>query len=120
MQSTGQASTQAVSLVPMQGSAITYAIWIYFPVRDRPYHSAEGKNKLPRIIPGWRSQRGLFFRAAVHKPDDPRDGRIFEFLDILNYGDQNRSVLLHRSGLLLLGPRVQLLSGFNLVDFTRQ
>src|ERR1035438_687450 len=26
MQSTGQASTQAVSLVPMQGSAITYAI----------------------------------------------------------------------------------------------
>src|ERR1041384_7531310 len=30
MQSTGQASTQAVSLVPMQGSAITYAI-DYFP-----------------------------------------------------------------------------------------
>jgi hypothetical protein len=26
MQSTGQASTQAASLVPMQGSAITYAI----------------------------------------------------------------------------------------------
>jgi hypothetical protein len=26
MQSTGQASTQAVSLVPMQGSAITYAM----------------------------------------------------------------------------------------------
>src|SRR5262245_56105097 len=29
MQSTGQASTQAVSLVPMQGSAITYAIDIF-------------------------------------------------------------------------------------------
>src|ERR1035441_4593871 len=28
MQSTGQASTQAVSLVPMQGSAITYAIGV--------------------------------------------------------------------------------------------
>jgi hypothetical protein len=28
MQSTGQASTQAVSLVPMQGSAITYAILV--------------------------------------------------------------------------------------------
>ena len=28
MQSTGQASTHAVSLVPMQGSAITYAIEI--------------------------------------------------------------------------------------------
>jgi hypothetical protein len=27
MQSTGQASTQAVSLVPMHGSAMTYAIW---------------------------------------------------------------------------------------------
>jgi hypothetical protein len=26
MQSTGQTSTQAVSFVPMQGSAITYAI----------------------------------------------------------------------------------------------
>src|SRR5690349_5491652 len=29
MQSTGHASTQAVSLVPIQGSAITYAIWFY-------------------------------------------------------------------------------------------
>src|ERR1022692_1951947 len=45
MQSTGQASTQAVSLVPMQGSAITYAMDIFSPVRDRPYHSAEGKHK---------------------------------------------------------------------------
>src|ERR1035441_86619 len=33
MQSTGQASTQAVSLVPMQGSAITYAIAIVFQVQ---------------------------------------------------------------------------------------
>src|SRR5580693_5796687 len=30
MQSTGQTSTQAVSFVPMQGSAITYAIHISF------------------------------------------------------------------------------------------
>src|SRR6476620_7347929 len=32
MQSTGQASTQAASLVPMQGSAITYAIRVKFSV----------------------------------------------------------------------------------------
>ena len=34
MQSTGQASMHAVSLVPMQGSAITYAIRISTPARD--------------------------------------------------------------------------------------
>jgi hypothetical protein len=32
MQSTGHASTQAVSLVPIQGSAITYAIIKNLPV----------------------------------------------------------------------------------------
>src|ERR1700752_3476459 len=39
MQSTGQASTQAVSFVPMQGSAITYAIAVYSQV---PIHSTKG------------------------------------------------------------------------------
>src|SRR5580658_9491473 len=34
MQSTGQASTHAMSLVPMQGSAITYAIESVSPARD--------------------------------------------------------------------------------------
>src|ERR1041384_7679296 len=38
MQSTGQASTQAVSFVPMQGSAITYAIDVVFP-NTYTYHS---------------------------------------------------------------------------------
>jgi hypothetical protein len=34
MQSTGQASTQAVSLVPIQGSAITYAIGVFSQVHQ--------------------------------------------------------------------------------------
>src|SRR5215208_8167891 len=42
MQSTGQASTQAVSFVPMQGSAITYAIDVVFP-DTYTYHTSFGK-----------------------------------------------------------------------------
>jgi hypothetical protein len=34
MQSTGHASTHAVSLVPMQGSAITYAISAFSPMKS--------------------------------------------------------------------------------------
>jgi hypothetical protein len=34
MQSTGHASTQAASLVPMQGSAITYAIKVLVSVKN--------------------------------------------------------------------------------------
>src|ERR1035441_2088338 len=44
MQSTGQASTQAVSLVPIQGSAITYAIGVFSQV---PIHNtADGETQL--------------------------------------------------------------------------
>src|SRR5919199_6333372 len=35
MQSTGQTSTQELSLVPMQGSAMTYAIWVPQSCRER-------------------------------------------------------------------------------------
>src|SRR5215470_4050439 len=48
MQSTGQASTQAASLVPMQGSAITYAIAVV------------GLRHLGVPQPGWKyNPRGL-------------------------------------------------------------
>src|SRR5579864_537798 len=49
MQSTGQASTQAVSFVPMQGSAITYAIAVVVPStigiaqRGRKYKPCSGQ-----------------------------------------------------------------------------
>src|ERR1700733_6406057 len=47
MQSTGQASTQAVSLVPMQGSAIMYAI-VYFPEElDHSIGPRENTSRLP-------------------------------------------------------------------------
>src|SRR5664279_2525478 len=42
MQSTGQASTQAVSLVPIQGSAITYAIGVFSQV---PIHNTAEREK---------------------------------------------------------------------------
>ena len=48
MQSTGQASTQAVSLVPTQGSAITYAIFeLYHRVlASANFGAGEGREML--------------------------------------------------------------------------
>src|ERR1035441_1339474 len=43
MQSTGQASTQAVSFVPMQGSAITYAMAVVSP--GIPYIAQPNREK---------------------------------------------------------------------------
>src|ERR1035441_4776614 len=61
MQSTGQASTQAVSLVPMQGSAITYAIAIVFQVQYISQRNPETQIRSCQ----WR-----------RKPGDPVSSRI--------------------------------------------
>src|SRR6476646_12122256 len=81
MQSTGQASTQAASFVPMQGSAITYAIRVKFSVyllliclgstRDfssycvlRQWFSLNGVPAAPKRIPNNLSGTATHARAG--------------------------------------------------------
>src|SRR6516164_2209148 len=67
MQSTGQASTQAVSFVPMQGSAITYAIDVVFP-DTYTYHTSFGKTIL-QLRTGQRPhQTGKACQPKFEKP----------------------------------------------------
>ena len=77
MQSTGQASTHAVSLVPMQGSAITYAM-IVFPARDRRYHRAIGKNKGGSIRLRLERRRGEASSQLGDAAGDVDRGSVFE------------------------------------------
>src|SRR3989442_5307274 len=54
---------------------------------------------------------GLFFLgAANNKADGARGWRVFEFLNVLDEGDEDR-------GVLLLGACLALLGGFQLVEF---
>src|ERR1019366_5132573 len=65
MQSTGQASTQAVSLVPIQGSAITYAIGVFSQV---PIHNTSGRgNTIPQLPTALRCTKLEFMPAKVRK-----------------------------------------------------
>src|ERR1039458_6895649 len=59
MQSTGQASTQAVSLVPMQGSAITYAMDIFSQLEID--HTIA-----PRVNTRRRRERGAESFSGMH------------------------------------------------------
>src|SRR2546427_6568403 len=54
MQSTGQASTQAVSFTPMQGSAMTYAMVHLLPPRyPSPRRDSSAAAVLPHARSGW-------------------------------------------------------------------
>src|ERR1043166_9829928 len=64
MQSTGQASTQAVSFVPMQGSAITYAM-CYFS-QDLIHTTRQSENTNPVCI---NPNRG--YNSACHSTPRP-------------------------------------------------
>src|SRR5436309_8731887 len=74
MQSTGQTSTQELSFVPMQGSAITYAICranlanphrlLTFRDRDHLTHTSRA-----REAPGREARRGPEPRSAGPVPD---------------------------------------------------
>ena len=55
----------------------------------------------------------LLLGAARNETYGTGDGRVLQFLDVLNDGNQDGSVLLLGTGLLLLG-------GFQLFDFARQ
>src|ERR1700691_6003566 len=70
MQSTGQASTQAVSFVPMQGSAITYAMDIIFQLETDHSIGLRGNTRRGAVQSGTSHGRiygrGDARRAASH------------------------------------------------------
>src|SRR5450759_2617303 len=78
MQSTGQASTQAVSLVPIQGSAITYAIGVFSQL---PIHNTSGRGNTIHLLPtALRCTKLEFMPAKVRKAVFPAAGLGTRFL----------------------------------------
>src|ERR1035437_4826928 len=78
MQSTGQASTQAGSLVPIQGSAITYAISVFSQV---PIHNTSGRgNTIHQLRTALRCTKLEFMPAKVRKAVFPAAGWGTRFL----------------------------------------
>ena len=57
-----------------------------------------------------RREASLFPGVPGNKADGARDGRVFEFLNVVDYGHQDIRVLLQDFGVLLLGTRVLFLS----------
>src|ERR1035437_858546 len=78
MQSTGPASTQAVSLVPIQGSAITYAISVFSQV---PIHNTSGRgNTIHQLPTALRCTKLEFMPAKGRKGVFPAAGLGTRFL----------------------------------------
>jgi len=107
MQSTGQTSTHAVSLVPMHGSQMIYAIGLMILVSCDPALVPLFTPPHPRL--------GRYEVCALDEPLRPVNGGAIESLEALDAfgaaGTYDRSKLAR----LYLGRRVQVARGWNRV-----